>query len=101
MIKKMSNGIVTSDEWKAKEADIMKEIVHEKFRQNPLYRKYLISSPHKRFYENTLDSKWGIGLKYKGSVPPTGDLRGQNIMGKILGEVKQAFITASESESNH
>ena len=88
VIKKISNNIKVNKNWESKELGVLYDVVMCKFKQNHDLRQMLLSSTHKRYYEHTLDKKYGIGLKYKGKIPPTKDITGKNEMGKILSQVK-------------
>ena len=91
-IKRISRDIKSSKLWDSKERDILKEIVLQKFAQNPEFKRKLINSDHMNYYEVTRDSKWGTGGKFKGSVPDESEMNGKNEMGMIIREVKLHFI---------
>ena len=90
-IKIIAKDIKVSQKWSNKESDVLKDTIIQKFAQNPEFRQKLVNSKYLQFYELTRDMKWGAGLKYQGQLPKKEEMTGQNLMGKILKEVKAHF----------
>lgn len=81
--KKVKSMIVRSD-WQQVKVGIMKEIVTNKFVQNPDLKEKLLATGDRKLVEgNTWNDKcWGVDIR-------TG--RGKNQLGHILEEVRQEF----------
>ena len=68
------------EDWEDVKDNIMLYAVYQKFKQNPMLKELLLSTGNVLIIEHTVnDSYWGDG----------GDGKGENILGKILMEVRK------------
>jgi len=77
--------------WDMVRYDFMKTAVYEKFNQNPDLKKKLLDPEldGKLFVEaSPYDCIWGVGVGEDEAVNPK-KWRGKNLLGKILGEVRE------------
>lgn len=81
--KSHGREIKIRDDWDAVKFDLMRDIVREKFKQNPELRDKLIATGTSHIEEgnNHHDRIWG--------VCPPGSSQGQNWLGRILMEVRE------------
>lgn len=75
-------------DWESVKLDVMRKAVYAKFTQHDALRELLLSTGESRIVEHTAkDAYWGDG----------GDGRGQNMLGRILMEVRTQLGTAQGS----
>ncbi|HET8688214.1 MAG TPA: NADAR family protein [Methanosarcina sp.] len=81
-------------EWDSLKDIIVKRATIEKFRQNPKLLGFLISTSGKYLVEaSPYDTIWGIGLDEEDAREiPIPEWKGQNLLGKILTEVRDEFL---------
>lgn len=81
--KKISKSITQCRQWHECKADIMLEILKEKAKQCPAFRKALLNTGSKHLVHNTeTDSFWGCGE----------DFQGQNTLGCLLENLRQDLL---------
>ena len=77
-------------DWESVKVGIMRDVVRAKFTQHDDLRKILLSTGNAQLVEHTKnDSYWGDG----------GDGSGQNVLGRILMEVREELRGAADNES--
>jgi ribA/ribD-fused uncharacterized protein len=84
--KRAGKAIAMRDDWDAVKVQIMYEIVHAKFSQNPLLKQQLLDTGNVILEEGNSwgDRTWGIC--------PAGSGIGRNELGKILMQIRQEFL---------
>lgn len=93
-IKNLGDGITASKKWKAKEEEIMRDLIAIKFQQNEKLRTRLLEDGYKSYYEMTLDKKWATGCRITPATKAIdkASLKGDNLTGRIVSEVKADLI---------
>lgn len=76
--------------WTRMKVGIMREILEAKFTQNPNLKDKLLSTESCILAEAMRDTQWGIGGK-KGALEGDVKVWGQNILGKLLMELRTQF----------
>lgn len=88
-IKRLSNLLPTSDEWKATEYQTMAEIVYLKFSQNANLRRILLETGDKALHEATNNEFWAIGAELSSKALENRAWEGLDMLGNILVELRQ------------
>lgn len=87
--KKLSHHAVSTPEWDAQKRAVMTDIVSDKFAQNLFLQEKLLLTGKKTLIEATTDSFWGAAA-IMGSKPLNkGKWKGLNVLGTILGEIRE------------
>lgn len=68
-----------------------------KFTQNESLRQYLIDTGDKHLHEATVDSKWAIGADLSSKNTANGTWTGQDVLGTLLENVRNAIINGNQS----
>ena len=99
LAKSYAQDIFVTDEWERVKISIMKDLLFCKFRQNhDLYFKLLNTRP-RALLECTLDDFWGTGCRLGSFTAVDGTWTGQNMLGKLLVEVRDQLISENENKS--
>ena len=97
LAKIYAKEIFVTDEWERIKLDIMRELLFCKYRQNrDMYFKLLNTRPH-NLLECTLDDYWGTGCRLLSIAAVEGSWTGQNMLGKLLVEVRDILLLEFES----
>lgn len=101
--KTLGRRVKNYDEKKWSEArfDIMKEANLEKFRQNKQLLEHMLSDQFKdkHFVEGSpYDIIWGIGCDWKEAKDDKSNWKGQNLLGKVLDEVREALSKETDQK---
>ena len=99
LTKTYAQDIFVTDKWDQSKLTIMKELLFCQFRQNrDLYFKLLNTRPH-ALLECTLDDYWGTGCRLGSVAAVEGCWPGQNMLGKLLVEVRETLLQEFEAKS--
>tara|TARA_Y100000992_G_C21103361_1_gene413720 strand:+ start:215 stop:730 length:516 start_codon:yes stop_codon:yes gene_type:complete len=80
-------------EWNNVKYNIMLKCVRAKFECNEKYKRLLIKTAPRRLYEaSPYDKIWGIGFNSNQAKVVDFKFFGQNLLGKVLEEVRSEFI---------
>ena len=93
--KSLGRQVSNYDEevWNSVRYKVMKNILWQKFGQNPEIRNYLISTKGKKLVEcNPYDLIWGAGLSLDDNFQFESNWRGKNLLGKALMETRKSFV---------
>lgn len=91
-IKRLSNLLPSSDEWKATEYETMVEIVQLKFIQNEDLRQILLSTGDKALHEATNSGYWAIGAELSSKVLENRTWEGSDMLGNLLTDLRQNLL---------
>lgn len=97
--QKQTGGKITPTEaWYAGEVEVLKNIVQNKFEQNDLLKKRLMTSPYSNFYEMTTSLKWATGVATINTNKPltVTSFKGENHHGQILKELKEKLLAKQQ-----
>ena len=85
-----------NSKWGSVRYEIMKAAVTEKFKQTPELKARLLSTGSARLVEaSPYDKIWGIGMNAEKARNSNNIFLGQNLLGKVLMEVRDAMVKIS------
>ncbi|MEL7253899.1 MAG: NADAR family protein [Pseudomonadota bacterium] len=91
----------TEEKWDEVKCDLVREINFAKFDQNKGLRRKLFQTAPKLLVEaSPIDTIWAIGLDAEtASITPEEDWPGQNLLGRILTDVREALTARYPEEA--
>ena len=88
-IKSLGRELGSSDDWEARQFDVMFECLMKKFTQNIDLKKLLLGTGNLKLVEATPDRLWGSGATLSSNVIRRGGWPGINRQGEILMTVRE------------
>ena len=89
--ERLGSLLTSISEWKVNRRKVMKRVIYEKCRQNQDLKRNLIQTGIKPLFEATVDPYWSCQATLASKQLENGNYRGENQIGKILEEVREAF----------
>lgn len=91
-IKRLGNQIEMNAKWRAREEDIMSEILLSKFSQNEVLGDFLMKTHGKQLHEASNDSKWATGAELSSRAAVNGTWNGADLLGRLLEGVRETLF---------
>ena len=86
--------------WNTKKVSVMKDILAAKWSSCASFRKALMATGTKTIIEGTMDPYWGAGAPYYLlSTTDPSSLIGSNIMGSLLGDLREVALSATTNST--
>ena len=99
--KRIGERIIENEHWKRIKVEKMADILQHKFRQNKdLYFKLINTRPY-NLIEASLDGFWGAYCRLYSEVLIAGTWTGQNILGRLLVDLRTDLIREEETKRLH
>ena len=99
--KRAGDRIVENEHWKRIKIEKMIDILQHKFRQNPELYFMLINTRPYDLIEASLDGFWGAHCKLYSTALQNGTWSGQNILGRILVDIRTDLCREEEAKRLH
>ena len=96
-IKQLGHELGTSEEWEARQYDVMYECIKRKFSQNQDLKTLLLKTGDLQLVEATPDPLWGCGATLSSNVLRRHKWTGKNKHGEILMVVREELRRAAET----
>lgn len=93
--RELGRKVKMTPDWPKRREGVMRNLIYEKFRQNPELGRRLTQTSDRELVEG---NQWGDRFWGKSKSPQTGELVGENKLGKILMEVREQLL-AEEGRS--
>ena len=100
-MKQKGGELGTSEEWDAKQFEMMYLCLKRKFEQNAALKTMLMETGNLELVEATPDRTWGCGATLSSNVLKRHDWPGENKHGKLLMIIREEFKKQAENENGH